>query len=120
MAKKARRKLEEEEAHEAFRFPDFDERAFLAHEYEQTIATVLAVLFAVGLAAMGWALDHTGLTAAVPWILGFAGVFATPFVIRTVRPRSEEYTKGDWAWIILTTFFGWLGIWFLLLNLFPS
>ncbi|HEV2519681.1 MAG TPA: hypothetical protein VGX00_03560 [Thermoplasmata archaeon] len=117
MAKKARRRIEAEAEAEAFHFPDFDERKFLSHEYEQSIATTLAVFLAVGLAVLSWALDHTSLATAVPWILGFAGVFAAPFVIRTLRPRSDEYTRGDWAWIILTTFFGWLGIWFLLLNL---
>lgn len=121
MAKKARRKFEaQEEAEEAFRFPDFDERKFLAHEYEQSIATILAVALAVGIAALSWGLDHTGLTAAVPWILGFAGVCASPFLVQMVRPRSGEYTKGDWAWIVLTTFFGWLGLWFLFLSLFPN
>jgi hypothetical protein len=119
MAKKARRKLDgEEDEPEVFRFPDFDERKFLAHEYEQSVATAMAVGLAVALAAMGYALDQTGLTPAVPWILGVAGVFAAPFVIRTVRTKSDEYTKGDWAWIVLTTFFGWLGLWFLFLNLF--
>jgi hypothetical protein len=119
VAKKARRKSEADEEEEAFRFPDFDERKFLAHEYEQSIATGLAVGLSVAIASMAWELDRTPLTTAVPWILGFAGVFASPFIIRTVRPRADEYTKGDWAWIVLTTFFGWLGIWFLFLNLFP-
>jgi hypothetical protein len=120
LAKKARHKLEEAEEEAAFRFPDFDERKFLAHEYEQSMATVLAIAFAVGLAALSWAIVRSGITAAVPWVLGFAGVIGTPFAVQSLRARSAEYTKGDWAWIILTTFFGWLGLWFLFLNLFPG
>ena len=120
MAKKARRRLEEAEEEEAFRFPDFDERKILAHEYEQSFATAFAVVFAVLLGLMGWALDRTSIATAVPWLIGFFGVVATPFVRRMLRPRSGEYSKGDWAWIVLTTCFGWLGLWFLFLNLFPA
>ena len=121
MAKKAKQRLAEEERYETFRFPDFDERKFLAHEYEQSVATVLAVLLAAVLGAVSWAIDRMIGSASsfleVPWILGFAGVVAGPYIIRMLRPLSAEYTKGDWAWLILTTFMGWLGIWFLLADL---
>ncbi len=118
MAKKAKRKLEEEEE-PAFRFPDFDERKFLAHEYEQSIATALAIALALLFAVVSWGLDRAGAPSALAPALGFLGVLAAPFVVRAARPRSGEYTKGDWAWLFLTTFFGWLGLWFLLLNLVP-
>ena len=121
MAKKAKQRLAEEEKYETFRFPEFDERKFLAHEYEQSIATALAVLLALLLGAVSWEIDrvvgpNSGLLE-VPWIVGFLGVVSGPYVIRTLRPLAGEYTKGDWAWLILTTFMGWLGIWFLLADL---
>jgi hypothetical protein len=121
MAKKAKRKLAEDEKFETFQFPEFDERKFLEHEYEQSIATVLAVAIAIGLAVVGWAVDRAiGANSPyleVPWVIGVAGVVACPYVIRAVRPLAGEYTKGDWGWLILTTFMGWLGIWFLLADL---
>jgi hypothetical protein len=121
MAKKAKHKLAEDEKFEAFQFPDFDERKFLDHEYEQSIATAIAVLLAIALAAICWELDRLmGSTQGfleVPWIVGLAGVVAGPFLIRSLRPLADDYTKGDWAWLILTTFMGWLGVWFLLADL---
>ncbi len=119
MAKKARYKVEEKEEAEAFHFPDFDERKFLAHEYEQSIATVVSLSFGVGLAALSWAIDRAGLPGALPWGLGLLGVVLAPFGVQRLRVRSSEYTKGDWAWLILTVFFSWLGLWFLFLNLWP-
>ena len=119
MAKKAKYRLEEQEKEEAFRFPDFDERRFLAHEYEQSVATVIAVLLAVVLAAVSWGLERSALPIVLPWVLGFVGVIGGPFVIRSVRPLASEYTKGDWGWLILTVLLGWLGFWFLLVELLP-
>lgn len=120
MAKKARRKIEEQEEAEAFHFPDFDERKFLSHEFEQSIATAVSLAFGVGLAAFSWGIDRAGLPGALPWGLGFLGVVLAPFGVRRLRIRSGEYTKGDWAWLVLTVFFSWLGLWFLFLNLWPA
>jgi hypothetical protein len=122
MAKKAKRKLAEDEKFDEFRFPEFDERKFLSYEYEQSIATAIAVGLAILLAGISWEIDRViGANSPyleVPWVIGVAGVVAAPFLIRTVRPLASEYKTGDWAWLILTTFMGWLGIWFLLADLF--
>ena len=121
MAKKAKRRLADEEKYDAFQFPEFDERKFLAHEYEQSIATAIVIVLAVLLAAISWAIDRTigpnSTLLSVPWVVGVAGVVAAPYVIRMLRPLSGDYTKGDWFWLILTTFMGWLGFWFLLTDL---
>jgi hypothetical protein len=120
VAKKARRKIEEAEERDAFQFPDFDERKFLAHEYEQSIATAAVVGWAILLAAVAWETDHLRLPTVVGWVAGLIGVVAVPFYIGGIRPLSTEYTKGDWGWLILTAFMGWIGLWFLFLNLFPA
>ncbi|HEV2231369.1 MAG TPA: hypothetical protein VGV64_02710 [Thermoplasmata archaeon] len=119
MAKKGKKRLEEQEELRAFRFPDFDERKFVAHEYEQSIATAIAVGFALALALASWEIDRTGLPGILPPVLGLLGIVALPGVLRRLRPLSTDYTRGDWFWLILTGLLGWLGLWFLLLNLVP-
>ncbi|HEV8049274.1 MAG TPA: hypothetical protein VGP88_01640 [Thermoplasmata archaeon] len=116
MAKKARRKAEEEEANE-FTFPEFDERGFLRHEYEQTFAMGLALVIAISLGVISWAIDSSGLPVVIPVIVAIAAIVFSPFLFLRVRESAGDYTKGDWAGLILMEAFGWLGIWFLLLDL---
>ncbi|MCI4322071.1 MAG: hypothetical protein L3K18_08505 [Thermoplasmata archaeon] len=116
MAKKARRKLDEDTPETRFQFPDFEVEKFLRHEFEQTFATMLAIGLAVALAVVSWALDRAGLPYVVPAAIGVAVIAFSPFLIQRLRPAAEEYTKGDWVGLILTEAFGWLGIWFLLLD----
>lgn len=120
MAKK--KKLEDEDA-PGFEFPEFDERAFVEHESEQTIATALALGIAIALSIVSFAIDAfagramvggTDPLVFVPPVLGVAVVIASPFLIGRLRPASSEYTKGDWASLILIEIFGWIGIWFVL------
>ncbi len=46
--------------------------------------------------------------------MGLAVVIASPFLIRRLRASAGDYTKGDWAALILVEVFGWLGFWFVL------
>ena len=119
MAKKVRKKLEEEEA-AAFEFPVFDETSFVAKEFEMSFAVALAGVIGVLLGILGWVLTAGGVYAAVPWAVGFLGLVASPFLIRRLRAKSPLYTKGDWAALIALEFFGWLAIWFVLLNVSPT
>ena len=115
MAKKARKKPEEEES---FEFPVFDEPGFLAHEFEQYYATMIA--FVLGLVIGGASYAISGV-AGSPWGgfgVGIAAIVGSVFAIRSIRPRSREYTKGDWAALIVLMFFAFLGVWFLLADLF--
>jgi len=119
MAKKARRKLEEEEE-AAFEFPVFDEVGFITKEFELTVGLLWAGLFAVLLGLMGWALTASGIDGLVPFSLGILGVIGGLFAIQKIRPRSTLYTKGDWAGLFILEFFGFLALWFLLLNISPT
>jgi hypothetical protein len=116
MAKKARRKLDEDAEADAFTFPEFDERKFLRHEYEQTAATGLAIGLAILLGFVSWAIDRVGLPLVVPVVVSVAVIVFSPYLFLRVRETAGEYTKGDWAGLILTETFGWLGVWFLLLD----
>ena len=118
MAKKVRRKLEEEEA-AAFEFPVFDELGFVAKEFEMMGAVLVAGVITVLLGIMGWVLSVVGLSVWVPLGLGFLGLFASPYLIGRVREKSHLYTKGDWAGLIALEFFGWMALWFVLLNVSP-
>lgn len=120
MAKKAKRKLEEDEEYRSFQFPEFDDEKFLAHEFEQTYATGIAFGFAGAMAAVSYAVDRLNVPALAAAAAAIALLVAGPFVIRKVRPLASEYTKGDWAGLIVMMVFGWLGIWFVLLNVFPT
>jgi hypothetical protein len=116
MAKKAKRKLDEDGAIKPFEFPEFDEWKFLHHEYEQTVATAIAITIAAVLGIVSWAMDRVGLPLIVPVVFSIAFVVFSPYFFQRVRESALEYTKGDWAGLILTEGFGWLGVWFLLLD----
>jgi hypothetical protein len=118
MAKKVRRKPEEEEA-PVFEFPVFDETAFVAKEFELTIALTLAGGFTVLFGILSWALSVVGLLWYFVFPLGILLIALSPFLIQRLRPKSSIYTKGDWAGLIALEFFGWLALWFVLQNLSP-
>jgi hypothetical protein len=119
MAKKVRKRLEEEEA-AAFEFPVFDEVAFVTKEFEMMGAVLLAGGIAIVLGVIGWVLSVSGLSVWVPFGLGILGIVLSPYVIQRVRRRSSTYTKGDWAGLLAVEFFGWLALWFVLLNVSPG
>ena len=116
MAKKARRKAGEDAEAPEFQFPEFDLAKFLRHEFEQTYAVAIALVIAIALGVVSWAVDFRTLPLAVPVVVGIVGVAFSPYLIQRLRSASTEYTKGDWAGLILVEVFGWLGVWFLLLN----
>ncbi|MCI4364883.1 MAG: hypothetical protein L3K10_02320 [Thermoplasmata archaeon] len=119
MAKKARKRIEED-ATPAFQFPEFDEAGFIWKEYELTGATTIAGLLALVLGVGCWALTAAGIPWFVPLALGFVGVVGTYFLIAWARTGARHYTKGDWAGLIAFVFFGWLAIWFVLINIAPN
>jgi hypothetical protein len=116
MAKKARKKLEEEEA-AAFEFPPFDEVAFATKEFELGKGLLLAGIFTLAVGFGSWALSVSGIPWFVPVAIGIAVIAVSPFVIQRFRTLSSLYTKGDWAGLIAMEFFGWFALWFLLLNI---
>ena len=120
MAKKVRTRPEESEENK-FEFPVFDERAFVDHELELTYGMMLAIVFAVIAGALSGLVSVAGgsaLPVAVAVVVGLAVIIASPFAIRTLRGAASGYTKGDWAGLIALQFFGWLGLWFLIGELF--
>ena len=119
MAKKARKKLEED-AEPPFEFPVFDEPGFIWKEYELTSATALAGLVALALALVCWVLTSIGIAWYFVFPLGLAAVVGGTWVLRRVRPRAEVYTWGDWAGLVALELFGWMSIWFLLVNVAPK
>jgi len=118
MAKKVRKKLEEEQA-PAFEFPEFDEIAFADKEFEMTYALLLVALLTIALGILTWALTVAGLLWYVVFPLGVVILVLSPFIVRFLRSKSSIYTKGDWAGLLALEFFGWLALWFVLLNLSP-
>jgi len=118
LAKKVRRKLEEEEA-ASFEFPAFDEAAFAEKEFELTYALLLACVITILIGVVSWALSASGVYWYVVFPLGLVVLVASPYIIRQLRRKSSIYTKGDWAGLIALEFFGWLALWFVLQNLSP-
>ena len=125
MAKKARKKLEDDAEASSFQFPEFDEHQFIAHEFEQTVATGFAILVAVGAAVLSFGIDR-GLSGfsqptlqwVVPLAVAVALIAFSPFLLQRLRRSAPEYTRGDWATVILLEVFGWLGFWFLFSDVF--
>lgn len=95
---------------------------FIAHEVEQTFATGFALIVAVLLGAVSFAIDKaiggTSFGPFVPIPVGIAVIVLSPWLLQRLRTGKPEYTRGDWATVILMELFGWLGIWFVLTNLF--
>lgn len=117
MAKKVIRKLEEDDEYRNFEFPVFDEAKFLRHEFEQTYATVLAFAFAIVVALASFGVSLTPVGALAGFGVGLVLIVATPYLVQRLRPSSSEYTRGEWAALLLLEIFGWLGVWFLLTDL---
>jgi len=115
MAKKARRKVEEA-AEPPFEFPVFDSKTFLDHEFEMTTATTIALVVAVLLGLLSWALGVVGLPWFVPVVIALLSICVVPVVLPRIHDQAKIYTKGDWASIFLMEIFGWLGFWFLFAN----
>lgn len=120
MAKKVRQRPEEtEESH--FEFPVFDEVAFIRHELELTYGMLWAIATAV-LAALASAVlvltPDPQLSVGPALFAGLAVVVASFYFMHRLRAPVRTYTKGDWAGVIALSFFGWLGLWFLLASLF--
>jgi hypothetical protein len=116
VAKKVRPKTEEEAA--GFEFPVFDEHKFVHHEFEQTMATLIAFGLSMVLAVASYLLGRLNLTFVLPLIAGLAGIVFSPSIVQRLRPLASEYTRGEWAGLILLELFGWLGVWFLLTDIF--
>ncbi|MGP8072151.1 MAG: hypothetical protein ACLPZM_03355 [Thermoplasmata archaeon] len=117
MAKKARKKMEEAEP--PFEFPPFDEPGFVWKELELTAATALAGVFAVILGVISWGLTLAGIPWFGPFVIGVGGMIGGLLLIQRIRSASYAYTKGDWAGLFFLGFFGWLALWFVLVNLSP-
>ena len=120
MAKKVRKKLEEEKELQSFEFPIFDEGRFIVHELEQSLATVLALVLMISIAVLSWLINYVGLPWYLPPVLGIGVIAFSPVLIQRLRPPSHDYTRGEWATLIMLQFFGWLGLWFLLLDVLPG
>ncbi|MDE1822308.1 MAG: hypothetical protein KGJ23_07080 [Euryarchaeota archaeon] len=125
MAKKVKKRVEEDQHVKEFKFPHFDARAFILHELEQSYATAIALSLALLLAVVSWQVTVAGLgsgsTGVLPFALGalamgVAGAVAMVFLIQKVRPKAEEYKRGDWASLVMTYLFLWAGIWALLVD----
>jgi hypothetical protein len=125
VAKKVRKRLEEEAAENAFEFPEFDEGAFIRHEFEQTWAMAFAVVVAVALGVVSFVLDRAlagfsqpALQGLAPAALSLGVVGFSPFLLQRLRNGAKDYTRGDWAGLIVLEIFLWLGLWFLLADVF--
>ena len=125
MAKKARKKVEEDQSLREFAFPLFDVEKFILHELEQSYSTAVALGLALVLAVASWQLTAVGLANPGLGVLPFAlasiglavvGAFAMIYLIRWIRPKWEEYKRGDWVSLVMIYLLLWAGIWAVLIN----
>jgi hypothetical protein len=115
MAKKVRRNPEEVEESK-FEFPAFDEAGFVKKELEMTAAVALACGIAALLGVLSWVTWNALLPWWVGFLIGFAGVIGGLIAIQRLRTNSYLYTKSDWAALFALEFFGWIALWFVLVN----
>jgi hypothetical protein len=116
VAKKARRRLDEQAEENAFDFPVFDEAAFAAKEFQLTGAVISSGGLALVLGAFAWFCTSLGLGWYVPFPLAFLIVLLSPWFLGKLLRSSTLFTKGDWAGLLALEFFGFLAVWFVLVN----
>jgi hypothetical protein len=116
MAKKVRRKPDEEAEEKAFDFPVFDETAFTAKEFRLTWAVSLFSVLAVALGAFAWLCWSVPLPWYVPFPIAVVVVGLSPSFSGRLLPGAGVFTKGDWAGLLFLEFFGFLAVWFVLVN----
>jgi len=116
MAKKVRRRPDEEAEEKAFDFPVFDEASFVAKEFQLTSAVALATAVAALLGVFSWACTNAQLPWYVPFPVSFLLVLASPWYLERLLRGSKTFTRGDWAGLVFTEFFGFLAVWFVLVN----
>jgi len=116
VAKKVRRKPDEVAEEKAFDFPVFDEAAFAAKEFRLTSGVLLACGVTLALGAFAWVCTNGGLPWYVPFPIGFLLSVLSPWFLGRLVPGSDIFTKGDWAGMVALEFFGFLGLWFVLVK----
>ncbi len=117
MAKKVRRKPDEEAEEKAFDFPVFDEVAFATKEFQLTGGVAIAGAIAVLLGAFAWLCTSATLPWYVPFPICFLVAILTPWFLGRLVAGASAFTKGDWAGIVALEFFGFLAVWFVLVDL---
>lgn len=116
MAKKVRRKPDEEAEEKAFDFPVFDEAAFASKEFRLTWAVALGAVVAVALGAFAGFCTSWHLPWYVPFPVAFLLVLLSPWGLGRAIRGSSVFTRGDWAGVVALEFFGFLAVWFVLVN----
>jgi hypothetical protein len=116
VAKKVRRKPDEEAEEKAFDFPVFDEAAFADKEFRLTWGIALGSTVAVLLGAFAWFCTSVQLGWYVPFPIAFLLVLLSPWLLGRAVRGSTKFTTGDWAGIVALEFFGFLAVWFVLVN----
>jgi len=116
MAKKVRRKPDEDAEEKAFDFPVFDEAGFASKEFQLTWAVALGTVVAVLLGALAAFCTTSGLGWYIPFPVGFALTLLSPWYLGLALRGSSGFTKGDWAGVVALEFFGFLAVWFVLVN----
>lgn len=116
MAKKVRRKPDEEAEEKAFDFPVFDEVAFATKEFALTTATAIAGGIAVALGVFAGYCTSLGLYWYVPFPIAFLIAVLSPMLLGRLNWGTAVFTKGDWAGLVALEFFGFLAVWFVLVN----
>jgi hypothetical protein len=116
VAKKARRRQDEEAEEKAFDFPVFDEAAFAAKEFQLTGAVAIASGLALLLGVFCWFCTSVHVAWYVPFPISFLAVALSPAYLGRILSGSTLFTKGDWAGLLALEFFGFLAVWFVLVN----
>jgi hypothetical protein len=116
VAKKVRRRPDEEAEEKAFDFPVFDEASFAAKEFALTNGVLLASGIAIALGAFSWVCTSLGAPWYLPFPVAFLLAVLSPAFLGRLLPGSSAYTRGDWAGMVALEFFGFLGVWFVLVK----
>ena len=95
--------------------PPFDEVEFMKKEITAAKASVVSVLYAVGVAAVSYLITLAGLPI-VAFFAGFGMIFLLYYLMPLTRVNTANFKRRDWIGHGSIVFFSWLAFWILLLN----
>lgn len=115
MAKKRRKKAEEEEKYE-FVPPEFDEKQFLIDEMKATKRILLTVGYGIGFAILAAVVTAVTETAYLGLLLLFIGWGTLKSLYNYLRFDTSKFTKRNWLESGFWFFFTFLAVWVLICN----
>lgn len=112
----SKKKKEDAEEEYKFKFPDFDEKEFIAKEVKESKAMIIVILYAMIFSVFSLLLYMLPFHWALSFAIGTLGMFGIKFVLNKFKFETKDFEKKHWLGLGGTYFITWLSVFVLLLN----